>query len=171
MVTVREVRFWMKKFDIPNISKVTSRNKSRFLDIVLKKAVIKSGGEMNFAKDATIDVTEDYGMKYKGDIISLDVTMKRLEKKGIDPSIDVARFLERQLKSIEEKKTPIVAGSVTIPVRESKKEIAARMRSKISDLEKDLARARNRGDIVSESKIKKELGEINYKLAEAVTIQ
>jgi len=103
MVTVREVRSWMSRFKIPDASKVTARNKINYLDKVLKIAVEKSGGKIDFVRQAKIDVKEDFGMRYKKDMIVLDEQKRTIEKKNMDPDVEIIRFLERQLKLIRAK--------------------------------------------------------------------
>jgi len=103
MVTVREVRSWMKKFKMSGISEVTSSNKEHYLDAVLKIATTKSGGKMDFAKQASVDIQEDFGLRYKDDMIILDKAKKSIKKEDINPDVDVIRYLERQLKLVEAK--------------------------------------------------------------------
>jgi hypothetical protein len=103
MVTVREVRRWMSKFRMPDASKVTAKNKISYLDKVLKVAVEKSGGDMDFVRNAKIDIKEDFGMRFKKDMIVLDETKTTIEKKNVAPDVEITRFLERQLKLIQAK--------------------------------------------------------------------
>lgn len=99
-VTVKEIQELMRKLDIPGASEVTSKNKNRYIQILLKKLNELSRCEL--LKRVKLEIKEETYNKCGEEEIIIKRRKSKIESDDLAPSTDIhslsKKYLEKNVK-------------------------------------------------------------------------
>lgn len=126
MVTVTEIKKWMRKLEIKGVSDVTTLNKEKYLKVVYVE-LVKREKQGKIFKRAKIIIEEELGHQFADSFIVIDKSKSIVKREQIDPGTDIAQRVRglnlgkeivEPVKGNVKIRMPDKSGSLTIKVDE-----------------------------------------------------